>query len=87
MVLIDIGAVKTLAGMDWHGWQIVINVLIAIIILITTVIFLLYMLVLLGAANDIEHEKDRDYVINVFSGLVSVAALIVAIVALLNKNG
>ena len=44
----------------------------------------LYLIVFWGAANDVEQEKDKNYVINVFTGLVSLAALIVAIFALNN---
>ena len=36
-----------------------------------------------GAANDMKQEKDRNYIIALFSGVVSFAALIVALVALL----
>ena len=40
-----------------------------------------------GIANEINAEKDRNYIVSVFSGLVSLAALIVALVALLKGVG
>ena len=38
-------------------------------------------------ANEIRAEKDRNYIVSVFSGLVSFAALIVALVALFKGVG
>ena len=40
-----------------------------------------------GIANEIRAEKDRNYIISVFSGIVSFAALIVALVALFKGVG
>ena len=37
--------------------------------------------------NKIETEKDRNYIISVFSGIVSFAALIVALVVLFKEVG
>ena len=39
------------------------------------------------SAKEIETEKDRNYIISVFSGIVSFAALIVALVALFKGVG
>ena len=41
-----------------------------------------YSLVLWRAAKEVNTEKDRNYIIALFSGVVSFAALIVALVAL-----
>ncbi len=46
------------------------------------VIVFLYMVLFLGAANDMENEKDKDYVMNVFTGLVSIAALVISIITI-----
>ena len=40
-----------------------------------------------GIANEIRAEKDRNYIISVFSGIVGFAALIVALVALFKGVG
>lgn len=57
-----------------------------VIQLISTVVFLilvfLFALMFRGASNDMKQEKDRNYIIALFSGVVSFAALIVALVAL-----
>lgn len=39
-----------------------------------------------GIANEIRAEKDRNYIISVFSGIVGFAALIVALIALFNNG-
>lgn len=44
-------------------------------------------LVFRGIANEIRAEKDRNYIISVFSGFVGFAALIVALVALFKGVG
>ncbi len=87
LIIADVAAVKTIAEMVWQGWHILANILAVIIVISISFILLLYMVVLWGAANDIEHERDKDYVINVFSGIVSLAALVVAIIALLKGVG
>ena len=54
------------------------------------VFFLISMLtfcILFNIAREIKKEKDRNYIISVFSGIVSFAALIVALVALIKGVG
>lgn len=51
------------------------------------VILALYSFLLWKSAKEIETEKDRNYIIAVFSGIVSFAALIVALVALFKGVG
>ena len=52
-------------------------------------VFVLFILswILWKSAKEIETEKDRNYIISVFSGIVSFAALIVALVALFKGVG
>ena len=47
----------------------------------------MFSLIFRAAANEMAKEKDRDYVVAVFSGIVSFAALIIALVALLKGVG
>ena len=55
----------------------------AIIIIITLcMIAFLLAIMLRGFANEVEHEKDRDYIVAIFSGVVSFAALIISLIAL-----
>ena len=51
------------------------------------VVLVLYSFLLWKSAKEIETEKDRNYIISVFSGIVSFAALIVALVALFKEVG
>ena len=51
------------------------------------VVLILYSFLLWKSAKEIETEKDRNYIISVFSGIVSFAALIVALVALFKGVG
>ncbi|MBR4289378.1 MAG: hypothetical protein IKT52_01910 [Oscillospiraceae bacterium] len=44
------------------------------------VMFFLYSVMVWGAAKEIEEEKDKNYVLAVFSGVVSFASLVVAII-------
>lgn len=66
----------------WTGWAILTN---AIEVLAGAVMFfaiVIYSFFLWGASNEIMKEKDKNFVIAVFSGMVGCAALIVALVAL-----
>ena len=51
------------------------------------IISMLLFCVLFNIAKEISKEKDRNYIISVFSGIVSFAALIVALVALFKEVG
>lgn len=56
-------------------------------ILAIMAVLALYSILLWKSAKEIEREKDRNYIISVFSGIVSFAALIVALVALFKGVG
>ena len=59
-----------------------INILFKIFAIPFSLVGLLYMLIILQASNEIDKEKDRNYVVALFSGVTSFAALIVAIASL-----
>lgn len=55
----------------------------------TALIFLLSLLIALffrASANEIKAEKERNYIIALFSGIVSFVALIIALIAIFNDN-
>ncbi len=58
------------------------SILTFVIVIPVTLAIMLYMLILWGSANEIEKENERNYIVSVFSSIVSFAALIVALVAL-----
>ena len=47
----------------------------------------LYGVFMKGSANDIEHEKDRNYVISVFSLVTSLSAFFISLLSLINDIG
>lgn len=54
---------------------------------VTVVVMLMSAILLKGSANDIEREQDKNYIVAVFSAVVSLVALIVAFVSLyMNLN-
>ena len=83
-----IGSINTFMEMSWNDFSTISGNIFQIIYLITiTVLLVLYPLMLWKSAKEIETEKDRNYIISVFSGIVSFAALIVALVALFKGVG
>lgn len=81
-IVIICSTVKQIRAWSWNCETIWGN----IFQLISTGVFLmlifLFALMFRGASNDMKQEKDRNYIIALFSGVVSFAALIVALVAL-----
>ena len=75
-------------SLQWSSFTNVFNSIFTIIFCIVIAIVLaLYTALLWKSAKEIETEKDRNYIISVFSGIVSFAALIVALVALFKGVG
>lgn len=71
------------------NWAVNLNQIIsqAVYLCITCAFLLAISLIFRGIANEIKAEKDRNYIISLFSGLVSFVALIVALVALFKGVG
>lgn len=63
------------------------NIFIIISMIIILVLIFLFSLIFKGAANEMSVEQDRDYLVSVFSGVVSFVALIVSLVALFKGVG
>lgn len=61
---------------------IVLGVFIVLMVILCVLLALLFR----ASANEIQAEKDREYIIALFSGLVSFVALVVAFAALFNDN-
>lgn len=69
-------------NLQWVGFQSIITIAYVVIISVSV---LLLTLILWGMANEIANERDRNYILGVFSCIVSLAALIVALVALFKE--
>ena len=85
MPLLIINIIKTA---DWCGFVSVAGNILAILI-VTALTFLLFAFsrVLWKSGKEVEREKDGNYIVSVFSGVVSFAALIVALIALFKGVG
>ena len=81
LLLVDIFAVW---NWDWF-WAALGNTLIFLIWLMANPVLFLLLFLFLGAANDIENEKDRSIVLSVFSGITSIVAIVIAIIAICLK--
>lgn len=62
-------------------------IIFAIVLIVLSVIVFLYSVIIWGASYEVEREKDKNYIVSVFSGIVSFAALIIAIIALVKGVG
>ena len=59
----------------------------ALVYFCTAIVLLFLSLLMRGIANDISWENNKNYIVSAFSGVVSFAALVVALVALLTGVG
>ena len=69
-------------NMEWDCAHIINNIIVLAFEALICVFLFLITIMFKGAANDLKREKDRNYIVSLFSGMVSFAALIVALVAL-----
>lgn len=72
--------------LDWStivAW--ISNLTVLIIMLFLCSISFLFAIMLRGFANEVEREEDRNYIIALFSGIVSFVALIISLIALVGR--
>lgn len=81
-VALMVGLDATCNKMIWEDWQIILNVFTIATIILIGIAILMYSLIIWGSATEIENEKDKNYIISVFSGIVTFVALIAALIAL-----
>ena len=82
-----ISTVSFVAGSEWSRGNIANNISVISWLIATTIVTAAFALVFRASANELSNEQDRNYIISVFSGIVSFAALIVALVALFKGVG
>ena len=68
---------------DDIGNSVCARVCVSGIVLVITSILFLFSLLLFKSAQELEHEKDRQFIVSIFSAVVGFAALIVAFIALM----
>lgn len=71
-------------NLSWMGIQIFYNILCLLAVVMVPMVTFLLTLFSLCTAKEIEIEKDRNYLSSVFSGIVSLVALVISIIALSN---
>ena len=87
-VVLILAPVVSWQTLQWSGFtNIVTSVSTIGFCIVFAIVLGLYTVLLWKSAKEIETEKDRNYIISVFSGIVSFAALIVAFVALFKGVG
>lgn len=74
-----IGTVIAAFNFNWSQNFIYNNILSIVFFIVVCVVLLLFSLLFRASANELSKEKDRNYIISVFSGLVAFAALIVSL--------
>ena len=73
--------IKQVSMMKWDGLSIIVNILSLVSWLSIVFIIVIYSVLIWGAAKELDKTEDKDFVVSVFSGVVSLAALIVALIA------
>ena len=82
-VLFLIGMFVTAANTSWTADKVAANIASIALSVILIFFSFLFAVFLRGSANEINKEKDSNFILSVFSGVVSFSALIVALIALL----
>jgi len=82
-----IAMINIIKSCIWSLNAIPYNIAAIIAMIAFVLVIAMFSLLFRAAANEMEKEEDRDYIIAVFSGIVSFAALVVALVAILKGVG
>ena len=83
VVAVPVSVYKSWQTLHWDNFLNCFGSAVSLLFLFgITVIVALYSILLWKSAKEVEAETDRNYIVSMFSGVVSFAALIVALVAL-----
>ena len=69
------------------GAYLAVNIFVILVEVVLGIVLFLFSFILWKSAKEIQFSKDRNYIISVFSGIVSFAALVVALIALFKGVG
>lgn len=69
------------------AYDVVVNMFASVIVGFALIMFGAYCIIMWKAAKEIEQEKDKNFIVAVFSGIVSFVALVVALLALFKVVG
>ena len=80
---LPVGVYKAWDNLKWDSFDSGLTSVVTLLFILGIMVIIgLYSILLWKSAKEVEAETDRNYVISMFSGVVSFAALIVALVAL-----
>ena len=83
-VIIGIAAiVLSIIHLEWSQDIIAENIFFIVLVFLSTITVAVYSIIFRGLANEVAAEKDRNYIVALFSGVFSFAAFVVALIALL----
>ena len=86
LMIFFVGVISLIAfafGLDWNTVaNVAKNIYVLVLSSMLLFILFLYSVIMWGASNEMKNEQDKNYIVSVFSGIVSFAALIVALIAL-----
>ena len=84
VVAVPVGVYKSWQTLRWDNFLNCFSSVVSLLFLVgIAVTVALYSILLWESAKEVEAETDRNYIVSMFSGVVSFAALIVALVALI----
>ena len=80
---VPVGVYKSWQSLQWDNFLNCLSSVVSLLFLLGIMVLVaLYSILLWKSAKEVEAETDRNYIVSMFSGVVSFAALIVAFVAL-----
>ena len=83
-LLLVVAAILQWRTFAWNDfWQVAANIIVLAFVAVLVAIIVLFSILLWKSASEIEQEKDKQFVVSVFSGITSMAAVIVALIALI----
>ena len=75
--------VLSIIHLEWSQDIIAENIFFIVLVFLSTITVAVYSIIFRGLANEVAAEKDRNYIVALFSGVFSFAAFVVALIALL----
>lgn len=85
-VIIGIAAIIfSIIHLEWSPDLIAENIFFIVLVFISTITVAVYSIIFRGLANEIAAEKDRNYIVALFSGIFGFAAFVLALITLMKE--
>lgn len=82
-ICIFVSSILFLSTRQWNVSSVIFNLFLIIVSISIIIIVFLFSVIIWGASNEINEEKDKYYVVSVFSSIVSLTALIISAISLI----